>query len=150
MSISNIAVLSSKSIQASVYIENLEEEFELTSYQCALSINQNIDLSSLQLTYVAGSSELLNEPNLHIGIDNIDGPTELTFVSFIGNDIISSRTLVGTFILEGNLNISNINLLDIQWDFEGTICTIITGKDFINITNPSSHASIFSYKKLKL
>ena len=44
--------------------------------------------------------------------------------------------MVGKFTLEGNIDISNINLLDIQWDFEGTISTIITGKDFVNITNP--------------
>ena len=70
-------------IKASVYIENIGENL-LTSYQCALSINQTIDLSSLSLIYVEGSSELLNEPNLYVGIDNIDGPTELTFVSYIG------------------------------------------------------------------
>ena len=143
MSLGGIKVLSSSKIEASVYIENTGEEFELTSYQCALSINQEIDLSSLILSYVEGSSELLNTPDMYIGIDNIDGPTELTFVSYIGNDIISKKTLLGTFTLEGNLDISQVNLLDIHWDFEGTISTIITGKDFANITNPSSHESIF-------
>lgn len=143
MTLEEIEILSSSSVQASVYIENIGEEFELTSYQCALSINQEIDLSSLSLTYLEGSSELLNKPDLYVGIENIDGPTELTFVSFIGNDIISSKTLLGTFILEGNIDISSVNLLDIQWNFEGTISTIITGEDFANITNPASHESIF-------
>ena len=143
MTLEDISILSSSKIEASVYIENTGEEFELTSYQCALSINQEIDLSSLILSYVEGSSELLNTPDMYIGIDNIDGPTELTFVSYIGNDIISKKTLLGTFTLEGNLDISQVNLLDIHWDFEGTISTIITGKDFANITNPSSHESIF-------
>ena len=143
MSIEEIEVLSSSKIQASVYIENIGENIILTSYQCALSINQDIDLSSLSLNYVEESSELLNEPDLYVGIDNIDGPSELTFVSYIGSDIISSKTLVGKFTLEGNIDISNINLLDIQWDFEGTISTIITGKNFENITNPISHISIF-------
>jgi Secretion system C-terminal sorting domain/F5/8 type C domain len=143
MTIEGIEVLSGSSVQASVYIENIGDEFELTSYQCALSINQEIDLSSLSLSYLEGSSELLNKPDLYIGIDNIDGPTELTFVSFIGNDIISTKTLLGTFILEGQININNINLLNIQWDFEGTVSTILTGANFANITNPASHESIF-------
>jgi len=143
MSIEDITVLGTNKLEAKVYIENIGEDLVLTSYQCALSINQDIDLSSLSLIYVEGSSELLNEPNLFVGIDNIDGPTELTFVSYIGNDIISKKTAVGTFILEGNIDINNINLLDIQWDFDGTISTILTGKNFANITNPSSHVSIF-------
>jgi hypothetical protein len=143
MSIEDIEVLSSSKIQASVYIENVGENVILTSYQCALSINQTLDLSSLTLLYVEESSELMNEPDLYVGIDNIDGPSELTFVSYIGSDIISKKTLVGKFTLEGNIDISNINLLDIQWDFEGTISTIITGKDFENITDPSAHLSIF-------
>lgn len=144
MTIENIEVLSDTSIQASVYIENTGDAFELTSYQCALSINQDIDLSSLNLSYIDGSSQLVNEPNLFIGIDNIDGPTELTFVSYIGNDVISSKTLVGNFILKGNIDIEDVLLLNIQWDFEGTISTIITGKNFANITNPASHISIFT------
>jgi hypothetical protein len=143
MSIEEISVLSSSKIQASVYIENVGDNVILTSYQCALSINQTLDLSSLSLKYVEESSELLNEPDLYVGIDNIDGPSELTFVSYIGSDIISKKTLVGKFTLEGNIDISNINLLDIQWDFEGTISTIITGKDFENITDPAGHISIF-------
>ncbi len=150
MTIEGIEVLSGNSVKASVYIENIGDEFELTSYQCALSINQEIDLSSLSLSYVEGSSELLNTPDLYIGIDNIDGPTELTFVSFIGNDIISTKTLLGTFILEGQININNINLLNIQWDFEGTVSTILTGANFANITNPASHESIFPSQEEQL
>ena len=144
MTIENIEVKNSSSVQASIYIENSSEEILITSYQCALSIDQNIDLSSLTLTYIENSSELLNEPNLFVGIDNIDGPTELTFVSYIGNDIIRNKTLVGNFLLEGNIDIASVNLLNIQWDFEGTISTIITGKNFENITNPSFHQSIFA------
>ncbi|MBK7105246.1 MAG: T9SS type A sorting domain-containing protein [Ignavibacteriae bacterium] len=144
MSIQDITIESDSSIGASVYIENVGEAFELTSYQCALSINQSIDLTSLKLSYVEGSSELLNSPDLYVGVENIDGTTELTFVSFIGNDIITKKTLVGKFELEGKIDLSKINLLGIKWDFEGTVSTIITGKNFENITNPESHVSIFT------
>ncbi|MCB9207859.1 MAG: discoidin domain-containing protein [Ignavibacteriales bacterium] len=143
MSIEEVEVINNNKVEACVYIENVGEEVQLTSYQCALSINQNIDLSSLNFSYVQGSSELLNEPDLYVGIDNIDGPTELTFVSYIGHDIISKKTLVGKFSLKGNVDVNNIDLLAIQWDFEGTISTIITGDNFVNITNPQSHVSVF-------
>ncbi|MBK7978526.1 MAG: hypothetical protein IPK06_00650 [Ignavibacteriae bacterium] len=33
-------------------------------------------------------------------------------------------------------------MLGIKWDFEGTVSTIITGKNFENITNPESHTSV--------
>ncbi|MFZ1292295.1 MAG: discoidin domain-containing protein, partial [Melioribacteraceae bacterium] len=147
MSIQDMAIEGESSVSANVYIENVGEEFELTSYQCALSINQSIDLASLKLSYVEGSSELLNAPNLYVGVENIDGVTELTFVSFIGNDIISKKTLVGKFLLEGKIDISKINLLGIKWDFEGTVSTIITGKNFENITNPESHVSLFTVEE---
>jgi hypothetical protein len=147
MTIEDIHVLDSQSIEASVFIDNIGDELVITSYQCALSINQNFDRSSLLLYYVEGSSELINEPNLFVGVTDIDGPTELTFVSYIGNDIVNSKTLVGKFVLQGNIDISTINLLSIQWDFEGTISTIITGKNFDNITNPASHESLFQETK---
>jgi hypothetical protein len=143
MSIEGIEVINDTKIEGSIYIENIGEEIEITSYQCALSINQNIDLSSLVFSYISGSSELINEPDLYVGIENIDGPIELTFVSYIGNDVISKKTLVGRFSLEGKVDISKIDSLNIQWDFEGTISTIITGHNFENITNPENHISIF-------
>ncbi|MBK7978527.1 MAG: hypothetical protein IPK06_00655 [Ignavibacteriae bacterium] len=101
MSIEDIKIEGIDKVSAEVYIENVGESFELTSYQCALSINQELELSSLKLSYVEGSSELLNTPDLYVGIENIDGTAELTFVSFIGNDVISKKTLVGRFVLEG-------------------------------------------------
>ena len=142
MSIEDIKIEGIDKVSAEVYIENVGESFELTSYQCALSINQELELSSLKLSYVEGSSELLNTPDLYVGIENIDGTAELTFVSFIGNDVISKKTLVGRFVLEGKIDISKVSLLGIKWDFEGTVSTIITGKNFENITNPESHTSV--------
>lgn len=147
MTIEEIEFTNAPGIQASVYIENIDSNLIITSYQCALSINQQIDFSNLSLSYIEGSSELVNEPNLYIGIDNIDGPTELTFVSFIGNDVITKKTRVGTFLLVGNIDINTLPNIDIQWDFDGTICTIITGENFENITNPSYHQSLFGKKE---
>ena len=143
MSISDISLLSTKSVEVSVYIENVGDPFTLTSYQCAFRINQELDLTNISFQYIEGSSELANKPDLDFGVYTSDGITELTFVSFIGNDVISSKTRVGTFILELNFNILDIFALDLQWDFDGSISTIITGEGFANITNPSSHVSLF-------
>ena len=124
--------------QLSVYIESTSSEFELTSYQCALGFNQDLVSSNLEFSYIEGSSELVNEPNLYVGIDDVDGQKELTFVSYVGNDIISNeKTLVGKFIIEG----ANSGSLNTVWDFDGTISTIVTGQDFENITTASSHSS---------
>ncbi|MBK8944285.1 MAG: hypothetical protein IPM32_03340 [Ignavibacteriae bacterium] len=57
MSLENYRIDGDSSVSADVYIENVGESFELTSYQCALSINQSLDLSSLRLKYVEGSSD---------------------------------------------------------------------------------------------
>lgn len=143
MSIDDLRIHSTKSIEASVYIENIGDPFTLTSYQCAFRINQELDLTNLSFEYVEGTTQLANQPISDLGVYNYDGITELTFVSYIGNDVISSKTRVGTFILELNFNILDILTLDLQWDFDGSISTIITGEGFANITNPSSHVSIF-------
>ncbi|MCP5061433.1 MAG: T9SS type A sorting domain-containing protein [Ignavibacteriae bacterium] len=124
--------------QLSVYIESTSSEFELTSYQCALGFNQDLFSSNLEFSYIEGSSDLINEPNLYVGIDDVDGQKELTFVSYVGNDIISKeKTLVGKFIIEG----ANSGAINTVWDFDGTISTIVTGEDFANITNASNHSS---------
>jgi hypothetical protein len=125
--------------EIAVYIQSTNNNFELTSYQCALTINNNFELSNASFSYIANSSELNNEPNLFVDIDNSDGKNELTFVSYIGNDIISkNKTLVGKFIIEG-IDIFELNL---DWNFDGTISTIITGNDFNNITDSLNHFAV--------
>jgi len=160
MTIDNIKIESNTKIIFSIFIENLGEELELTSYQCVFSFNKQTDPSNLSFTYIEGSSELINEPNLIFGIENKDSSIELFFVSRAGNDIILSKTLVGIFALEANLDLEtkntssleskrdietkNIGLLDIEWNFEGGVRTMVTGKYFTNITNQRSHEIISS------
>jgi len=120
----------------SIYIESDKKEFMLTSYQCALKIESNYIRKNLILKYIDGTSELGNEPNLYVGINSIDGESELTFVSYVGNDIIvKQKKLVGKFIIEG-IETWNFNP---TWNFDGVISTIITGNNFSNITSPSNH-----------
>ncbi|PID58430.1 MAG: hypothetical protein CR986_07955 [Ignavibacteriae bacterium] len=143
MTIENLTVVASDKVSADVYLENIGEAFELTSYECALSINQEIDLSTLTFEYVEGSSELKNKPNYVLGKYNLDGSTELGIVSFIGHDIINGRKLVGKFTLSGKIDISNVNILGIDWNFDGAVSTILTGINFTDITYYKGHKALF-------
>ena len=121
----------------SIYIESGKNNFTLTSYQCAIKLGEIEQSADMIFQYVTGSSELENEPNLYVGIDNIDGEKELTFVSYVGNDkLTSKKKLVGKFILEG-IEPDSFNPI---WNFDGVISTIITGNDFNNITVKSNHS----------
>ncbi|MCB0747454.1 MAG: hypothetical protein KDC90_08315, partial [Ignavibacteriae bacterium] len=66
-----------------VMLSDSDTSIELTSYQCALSLNQTIDLSNISFSYIASRSKLVKEPKLFIGMENIDGENEITFVSYI-------------------------------------------------------------------
>ncbi|MEE9432508.1 MAG: T9SS type A sorting domain-containing protein [Melioribacteraceae bacterium] len=125
-----------KTIELNIFIESEDESFELTSYQCALNIDGIVTSKRLKFNYVNGSSELINKPNIYVGIDKLDGEMKLTFVSYIGKDIITKqKKMVGKFLLER----IEKNEFDIQWNFDGVISTIITGNSFSNITNYSKH-----------
>ncbi len=125
-----------KTIELNVFLESKDESFELTSYQCVLNIDEIGISKNSKLEYVKGSSELVNEPNLHVGIDRIGGKRKLTFVSYIGNDkITKQKKLVGKFLLEE----IEKKEIDIQWNFDGVISTIITGNNFNNITSSTNH-----------
>ncbi|MEE9431968.1 MAG: T9SS type A sorting domain-containing protein [Melioribacteraceae bacterium] len=133
--------------QLNVYIESTAKDFELTSYQCALGFNQDVFSADLKFAYVKGSSELVNEPNLYVGIDDVDGEKELTFVSYVGNDVVGSKKiLVGQFIIED----SEEGELKSNWNFDGTISTIVTGKDFENITTIANHSSSIKIEDVEI
>ena len=140
----SVTKVSETSNQIAVYIESTGKDFELTSYQCALKINNDINAENISFKYVDNSSQLKNQPNLFVDIDNSDGNNELTFVSYIGNDVISkNKVLVGKFVVEG----IDIFQLKLDWNFDGTISTIITGNNFNNITDSLAH---FSYDKFNI
>ena len=143
MSVEQIKLVDNLKVSFSIYIENVGEKLDLTSYQCVFRINENFDKSNVSFTYIKGSSELKTKPDLIVGIENSDSAYELVFVSLPGYDEIISKTLVGTFILEG-IERKDVKPSIISWDFEGSIKTIISGKDFSNITDPENHKSILS------
>ena len=140
----SVEKVSESTNEIAVYIQSTNNDFELTSYQCALTINNEFDLNNAGFSYIPNSSELKNEPNLFVDIDNSDGNNELTFVSYIGNDIISNnKVLVGKFIVEG----ISIYDLDLDWNFNGNISTIITGNDFNDITDSLNHLAVNEFNE---
>jgi hypothetical protein len=133
-----------------VYIKSTDSDFQLTSYQCALILkSESIDGESISFNYVPGSSELTNAPSYSNGFDQSESNIKIKFASNAGNDLISSSNLkIGRFILKGvDLN-SNI-LPEINWCFDGAVSTIITGENFVDISNPVNHIDLGSQNNMK-
>ena len=140
MSLANGELIDSNTFEFEVFIKSQGNTFDLTYYQCSFTFNTSIvDSGSLSFVYIPGTSELTNPPSIGIGLNTSDGNQELTFASMPGsNDITSTVKRVGSFRLQ-NTNTFNGTNLNILWDFEGNITTILTGSNFSNITVPSNH-----------
>ena len=144
MSIDNGRYINNNTYEFDIYIKSSGVDFELTSYQCVLSFNNNlVKDGTLSFNYVGGSSELSNFPISSIGINSTDKFKELTFASMPGSDNISGNfKKVGTFHLETS-NSFEINKPEISWNFDGMIGTILTGSKYENITQPLNHKGSF-------
>ena len=144
MSLDNGQIVDSNTFEFNVYIKSMDSTFQLTSYQCSFSFNVNdADSNSLTFTYVPGTSELSNPPSVSIGLNTGDETQKLTFASTPGSDYISSTPLrVGSFRLQDANPLGETNT-NVRWNFEGNVTTILTGSNFVNITNPSNHIKSF-------
>ena len=140
MYVMNTSWTDDKTIEFDINIKGINQEFELTSYQCSFLLIQNIvDRGNLSFAYIDGTSQLSNQPNFGTGINDLDGHLELTFASLAGSDNISTTPiLVGRFILQSTESLPPGDI-KIQWDFEGFVSTILTGAYFQNITIPAFH-----------
>lgn len=143
MRLAGVQKVDENKIEFNIFIKSSNENFELTSYQAALIYN-NYSGDDLSLSYISGSSELNIPPSTGIGVNHIDGKTKLTFASMPGSETITAAEIkVGSFILESESSFDNSDP-DIQWSFNGNVTTILTGKDFTNITDQNNHT--FQYK----
>ncbi len=140
MKVENCSKINDTTIEFEVSISSTTEPFLLSSYQCVFTFNDEIiNGGNLSFTYLSNSSQLSNQPFFGIGINNGDNQIELTFASLAGNDTITSFVKrVGKFRLINSVPFSGTGF-SIYWDFGGIINTIITGQNFINITNPNFH-----------
>lgn len=149
MTIRNIAK-TSNSYEFDVYINSTGTSFTLTSYQCAINFNNQLAGSgTLTFTYLANTSELANYPRYAIGINKIDGKTEMTFAS-AGSPAVTITTAakrVGRFRLQNSSAFPDYPV-NLSWCFTGSSVTLVTGASFKNITAQSSHTVELSALKL--
>ena len=140
MTLSNPVQNSSNSLDFDIIIKSTDTNFTLSSYQCALSFDLDLHQNdSTFLTYYENSSEISNSPLNIIGFDSTNGVDKFLFVSGIGNDIITQEAkIVGRFQINSTIDFS-IENLHLMWNFEGTSNTILTGSNFIDITEPNNH-----------
>jgi len=130
--------INNKTLEFEIKIKSTGSDFTLTSYQCAFTFDLQLGNSdTISLNYLKNTSELANSPVYVIGHDISDGTDKLIFVSGIGNDQISSKEeLIGRFQITSNKEFTE-ELLNLKWNFNGTVNTILTDSNFADITNPS-------------
>ncbi len=130
---------STKTLKFDIKIQSTNSDFILTSYQCAFTFDLELDDSdSISLKYLQSTSDLANGPVYVIGHDKSDGTNKLIFVSGIGNDQISSEEKsIGSFQITCTKDFTT-DLLNLKWNFTGTVNTILTDSNFTDITNPSN------------
>lgn len=141
MTLSNWELTNQNTYEFDIFLKSRSTDFNLTSYQCAFSFNQNIvNSGSLSFSYISGSSQFTEiPPQIGIGVNNTDGTYELTFASMPGTELISSTDRkVGRFRL---VNTASFTTGDpsFKWNFNGYVSTILTGNNFSNITVPANH-----------
>lgn len=142
VSLDNGTLENDNTFEFDVFIKSTGTDFTLTSYQCAFSFNVQNNGGSFTFSFLSGSSQLSNEPTRGIGIKNTDGIPELTFGSMAGSDIITNTSKkIGRFRLQSSAVYSG-SQFGLTWNFDGFINTILTGPEFINITNPAYHSNL--------
>jgi len=139
VSLTNAKKINKNILEFEVIIFSSNEIVGVTSYQCSFLFNTNIiDGGRLVFSYVEGSSQLSNLPNIGIGIKKIDGKTKLTFASGAGLDYIGEFKLrIGIFRLYNTVPFSNADP-NFTWNFSGPAMTILTGEAYENITVPAN------------
>jgi Secretion system C-terminal sorting domain len=141
-----VQVTNGKLINNKIYqfdvILNSRSNFEITSYQCVFTLYCNSLVNdSLAFEMVGGSSQLENKATLGFSAKIINGKAELTFASRAGSEIIGKGTYkVGTFRVIRKKDF-DFNSVFVNWNFKGSNITIVTGRQFSDITNSSSFLS---------
>ncbi len=140
MTIKNETLIEKNKYEFDIFIESNSGSLDLTSYQ--VSLNYETNDSTINFSYINGTSELNNIPVVSIGIFPNVNKYVLTFASLPDSDTIDeNEKRVGRFVLFGNKSLEG---LQVFWNFYGNAVTILTGPGFADITNPLNH-----YPKIK-
>jgi hypothetical protein len=144
INLDNEELVNGNTYEFDVVIKSNDEAFTLTSYQASLVFNHEvIHGGEISFLYIEGTSELSNVPSVGIGLNLTDGVPKLTFASLPGEDLINSSYIkIGRFRLRNTDSFDGINP-GMSWSFEGKITTILTGSNFVDITNLSNHIKNF-------
>ena len=137
--------LDSYTYEFDVYVSSNNGEFDLTSYQASLVFNITpINYGVISFHYIEASSQLTNIPSLGIGVNSNNDKLVLTFASFPGTDVISqNEKRIGRFAVKSTVSFFG-RQLNILWNFNGKLTTIITGANFADITDSTCFHSYIS------
>ena len=143
MNLSSPQIIDNKTIEFDINIESTGQDFVLTSYQCAFNIDSIfLNDTSFCFEYIPSSSQLNNTPLYGVGCDKVDGTRKIHFASSAGIDNITTHPIrVGRFLIKKSSSIL-VDSLHINWTFDGIYKTILTGENFIEITNPLDHKNL--------
>jgi hypothetical protein len=141
MRITNGHLINDSTFQFDVEISAVAA-LEITSYQCVFSFYcNNYDNDSPTFSYIDGSSQLNNKPELGLSANLLKKNIQLTFASIAGNDVVGTKAVrVGSFMVKRKEKF-DLKTISLQWNFSGNNVTILTGPLFTNITNPSYFVS---------
>ena len=144
MQIENETLTDDCVIEFEVVIKSIEADFNLTSYQCSFSFNNEaLDKEELEFSYIDGTSELSNPPSSAIGNKSFGENHHLTFASRAGNDVIPTEgKVIGKFRIENSKPILAVNP-NLFWDFDQINNTILTDELYRNIVNPDNHEDLY-------
>ncbi len=142
MTISNAEFTDENVYEFELYIQSTGSDFTLTSYQCAFNFNEEIlNVGDVSFEYIEGSSNMINTPVSSLESNSADEVPTITFASIAGGEMITSNeTKVGRFRIRNTHSFITTNP-SLTWDFEGYIQTILTGENYVDITNPLNHVS---------
>jgi len=124
-----------------IIIKSNGDTIELTSYQTSINFENQFFNNDCELSFslIPESSEFTNFPFQGIGVIYSGEEIILTFASLPGFDLITEEEKrIGRFSLYSDLPFSG-NDLNLRWNFDGSYQTILTGKNFLNFTNPQNH-----------
>ncbi|MDO8550013.1 MAG: T9SS type A sorting domain-containing protein [Ignavibacteria bacterium] len=124
-----------------IIIKSNGDTIELTSYQTSINFENQFFNNDCELSFsfIPESSEFTNFPFQGIGVIYSGEEIILTFASLPGFDLITEEEKrIGRFSLYSNLPFSG-NDLNLRWNFDSSYQTILTGKNFLNFTNPQNH-----------
>jgi F5/8 type C domain len=140
--IANVEKIDNSTIEFDIFVKSDSSDFELTSYQCAFNFNQNISSSDISFSYIEGSSQLNSTiPNVAVAVNKTDSSPKLTFASMPGSDIISTtESKVGRFRITTS-GTFDLFLPEIGWCFDGKINTIVTGRNFEDVTSEGEYSN---------